>query len=345
MNLPVEYQAVEQQSIQSNLLRTILSLRIARRVINTIPDGFVLVKMASAPFNPSDIAFMQGSYHVKKTMPAVPGFEGAGRVVLVGRGVDDALLGQKVACFAGKDTDGTWAEYLLARPSQLLVVDESMDWEQTATFLVNPFTASALFRLALDSGASAFALNAAGSSVAQWMRLLAKKQGMEVINIVRKPETQAKLLAGGCPHVLLQTDVHFEKELTRLSHALDCRIAFDAVGGKLGGLLLNALPDKSKLVVYGGLSNQPLGELDVLGIIFREKTVQGFDLNQWWASANAETKQKMANELDEVRKATNNPVNISQVFDIQNVVEGIRYYLGHMSEGKVLLRLGEENPQ
>ena len=44
----------------------------------------MLVKVDSAPINPSDLAFLQGSYSSEKKYPCVPGFEGSGTVVSSG---------------------------------------------------------------------------------------------------------------------------------------------------------------------------------------------------------------------------------------------------------------------
>lgn len=43
--------------------------------------GQVLIRMAAAPINPSDIGFAQGSYGVQKGLQVIPGFEGSGTVV------------------------------------------------------------------------------------------------------------------------------------------------------------------------------------------------------------------------------------------------------------------------
>ncbi len=37
--------------------------------------GEVLIRMAAAPINPSDLGFLKGSYGFQKPFPVVPGFE------------------------------------------------------------------------------------------------------------------------------------------------------------------------------------------------------------------------------------------------------------------------------
>ena len=67
------------------------SLRIETRPVPRPQRGQVLVKMTAAPINPSDLMFLKGLYGVRKPLPVVPGWEGAGRVVATG---DDWLSRQ-----------------------------------------------------------------------------------------------------------------------------------------------------------------------------------------------------------------------------------------------------------
>jgi NADPH:quinone reductase-like Zn-dependent oxidoreductase len=60
--------------------------------------GEALVKVAAAPINPSDLGFIWGGYGFRKPLPCVPGFEGSGTIVAVGEGVNEARIGERVAC-------------------------------------------------------------------------------------------------------------------------------------------------------------------------------------------------------------------------------------------------------
>ena len=60
--------------------------------------GHVLIKVHSAPINPSDLVFMRGALPVPLTYPFTPGWEGAGEVVEAGPGERGAkLVGKRVA--------------------------------------------------------------------------------------------------------------------------------------------------------------------------------------------------------------------------------------------------------
>lgn len=81
-----------------------------------LQKGQVLVKMAYAPINPSDLAFLTGNYGIKKEYPVVPGLEGSGTVVSSGGGLyANYLKGKNVACVAGNQ-HGTWANICWLTP-------------------------------------------------------------------------------------------------------------------------------------------------------------------------------------------------------------------------------------
>src|ERR1051326_1914228 len=107
--------------------------------------GQILIKMAAAPINPSDLIFLRNQYGVKKAPPVVPGFEGSGTVIesragLYGRWV----LGKPVACRAPEAGHGTWAEYMTTDPAGVVPLARNVTLEQGACFLINPLTAWAL---------------------------------------------------------------------------------------------------------------------------------------------------------------------------------------------------------
>ncbi|MFW6351747.1 MAG: alcohol dehydrogenase catalytic domain-containing protein, partial [Bacteroidota bacterium] len=112
MNLPEKYKAIVLPEYNPNFIRAMLSLKLSEKRLIEPKAGEVLVKMSASPCNPSDLAFMQGSYNIKKETPVVPGFEGTGVVVATGNHSGaESLMNKRVSCFTQHQGDGTWAEY------------------------------------------------------------------------------------------------------------------------------------------------------------------------------------------------------------------------------------------
>ena len=58
----------------------------------------MLIKVHSAPINPSDLAFIGGVWNIPLQYPHTPGWEGSGEIVKAGPGEKAAkLVGKRVA--------------------------------------------------------------------------------------------------------------------------------------------------------------------------------------------------------------------------------------------------------
>ena len=320
-----------------NVLRAILSLQIQERELPVPRDNEVLIKTHAAPVNPSDIAFIQGGYNIVKTLPAAPGFEGSGIIADAGKHARH-LIGKKVSSFVQDDRDGTWAEYFVAHENDLIVLQDNMDMDQAACFTVNPFTAYGMIEIALLRESRAIIQNAGGGQVAAFIRTMAREHGIEVINIVRKPETATKLKQEGVKHVLAQNDELFEEQLKTLAAELNASLAFDAVGGELAGQMFNALTDDAELVVYGGLSNKPLSGIDVMDVIFRNKIISGFNLMDWKNELDETDFEEISGKLQSKFINGTYKTEIREAVSLEDFVKGLKAYLGDMSGGKILIK-------
>ncbi|MBN2639896.1 MAG: zinc-binding dehydrogenase [Bacteroidales bacterium] len=320
----------------TNVLRAVLSLRVEEAPIPKPKENQVLIKVHAAPCNPSDIAFLTGGYNVVKNVPAVPGFEGSGIVTEAGEGAEE-YFGKKVSFFTQQNEDGSWAEYVCTHKSDLVVLDDKMDMDQAACFAINPFTARGLLDIALLQNTPAIIQNAAGSQVTHFIRLMASELDVKVIDIVRKEETAKKLKKQGAQHILLEDDPDFDMKLKKLSLKLDARLAFDAVAGSFAGRLINAIPEGSELVVYGGLSNKPVSDVNPLGLIFHDKVISGFNLGSWRQLLDDEYFEEISKELQEhfISGAYQTTIQGKTSFD--EVSKGLSAYLKNMSEGKMLI--------
>ncbi|RYE37867.1 MAG: hypothetical protein EOP48_27990, partial [Sphingobacteriales bacterium] len=128
-------------------------------------DNQILVKVAYAPINPSDIASMYGGY-VKKDI--LIGLEGAGTVVALGENLKVPFtVGQKVHLRG----PGTMAQYILVDSFSAWPVQGDLSLENASAHIVNPGTAVYMATLAAKGGHKA-AIHTAGSSALGRMILI-----------------------------------------------------------------------------------------------------------------------------------------------------------------------------
>lgn len=314
-----------------------LGLKVQEIAMPVASDDEVIIKVYAAPVNPSDIAFIQGVYNVVKPLPAIPGFEASGEIIDAGKNVTN-LIGKKVSCFVQDDNSGTWSEYLVANRNDIIILKDDMDMEQAACFTVNPFTAYGMFDIALQREAKAIIQNAAGGQVASFIRSMAKENDMEVINIVRKPETAEKLKSEGENYVVVENEDEFEQKLIDYSSCLKPTVAYDAVGCNLSGMMFNALSSDSELVVYGGLARKQICGIDVMDVIFNNKIVTGFNLIDWKADIGEDEFNEVSAKLQDKFISGDYITKISDSCGMEDVVAGLRTYIADMSGGKLLIK-------
>jgi len=87
-------------------------LGYADREIPTAGDGQVLIRVAYAGLNFTDVLARRGAPGYASAWPFVPGMEVAGTVAAVGGGVDGIGLGERVVAFT--PDGGGFAEYVVA---------------------------------------------------------------------------------------------------------------------------------------------------------------------------------------------------------------------------------------
>ncbi len=263
------------------------------------PDE-VLVRIQATPINPSDIGLLLGPADLstvqvagtadrpvvtaripERAMPAMAarvgqslpvGNEGAGLVVAAGAApAAQALLGRTVALIGG----AMYAQYRCMPAAQCLVLPEDATAADGASCFVNPLTSLGMVETMKREGHTALVHTAAASNLGQMLNRICLKDGIGLVNIVRKPE-QAELLRGqGAVHVCDSSAPDFMAQLTEALVATGATIGFDATGGgTLAGQILQCMeasiarrtPSEysrygssvhKQVYLYGGLDTRP----------------------------------------------------------------------------------------
>lgn len=323
----------------ANIIRAMKSLKVVELDIPKPIGSQVLIKVSAAPCNPSDIAFMRGGYNIQKPVPAIMGFECTGTVVETGEyPLARNLTGKRVSCFSQGMENGTWAEYFQTDYKNCLPIRDELDDEQAATFCINPFTAFALFGMAIQKNAGAIIQNGASGQVGIFIRAFAKMKQIPVINLVRKEEHIKELNEAGENHVLNLGNPDCDINLRKLAHEFHATIAFDAVAGDTSGMILNAMPPGSELIIYGGLSGKPVGMVFPLDIIFKAKSIRGFNLGDWTTAVGENFVQKVSEELQDLIIRRVMFTRIQGEYILENVQLAMEQYIRNMSSGKILFQ-------
>lgn len=230
------------------------------------PDE-VLIRIEASPLNPSDLGLLFGAADMSTAKASgtaerpivtarVPegamrsmagrldvsmpvGNEGAGVVVDAGSSpAAQALMGKTVAAIGG----AMYSQYRCISADQCLVLPEGATPADGASSFVNPLTALGMVETMRREGHSALVHTAAASNLGQMLNQICLKDGIKLVNIVRKQEQANLLKAQGAVHVCNAASPTFMQDLTEALVATGATIAFDATGGgKLAGQILTCM--------------------------------------------------------------------------------------------------------
>jgi NADPH2:quinone reductase len=227
------------------------------------PDEVVL-RVEATPINPSDLGMLFGAADLatvevsgsaarpvvtaripERSMRAMAGRvghrmpvgnEGAGVVVEAGASPEaQALLGRTVAAMGG----AMYAQYRCVKAEQCLVLPEGTPAAEGASCFVNPLTALGMVETMRREGHSALVHTAAASNLGTMLNRICLKDGVALVNIVRRPEQEALLRGLGAKFVCSTASPTFAEDLTAALAETGATIAFDATGGgRLAGQIL-----------------------------------------------------------------------------------------------------------
>ena len=275
-----------------------LQLSLAKVPIPTPGPDEVLVRIEGTPINPSDLGLLLGpadlstlsvagagedavasarippqlmrlvAGRVGESLPV--GNEGAG--VVIDAGADaKGLVGKTVAILGG----AMYAQYRVVKAADALVVHDDATPKDAASCFVNPLTALGMVGTMRAEGHTALVHTAAASNLGQMLVKICLKDGVELVNIVRKPDQAALLKGLGARHVVDSSAATFMDDLIAALAETGATIAFDAIGGgKLAGQILTGMEVAAvrkgggaysrygsttfkQVYIYGGLDTGP----------------------------------------------------------------------------------------
>ena len=304
--------------------------------------GQVLIRMAAAPINPSDLGSLSGlSYSGKRQFPFTPGLEGSGTVIEAGEGIMPRLLnGRRVACSALLTGDGTWAEYMVTSAQSCIPLNKNVSLEQGTMLLVNPLSALAILEIAQHGKHRAIVSTAAASALGGMILRLGKRHNIPVIHVVRRQAQVDSVRGLGGEYVLNSRDADFVEQLRTMAHKLQATLLLDAISGNMTQQLADAAPFGSTILLYSRLSDEEC-IIDARTALIKNLHFDGWFLPNWFGEKNLLQALQLSQRAQSLL-ATDLQSPIHKRFALAEAQKGLETYVDHMSAGKILL---VANPQ
>jgi trans-2-enoyl-CoA reductase len=294
--------------------------------------GEVIVKMCAAPINPADLNQIEGKYPVRAQLPATPGFEGAGIVADVHRGVTDINAGALVIL---PHNAGTWRDAVAVKADELVVVPAGIEPVHAAMLKINPMTAWRLLHDYVDLARGDWLIqNAANSGAGGAVIQIARELGYKTVNVVRRAELAGELRAEGGDVVLVDSE-NLRHEVEDAIAGLPIRLGLNAVGGESALRLANCLAPGSTLVTYGAMSLQPLKIPNGL-LIFKDLRFRGIWINKWYDNATPAQRMEAFRHLFEMAKRGLLQTKVEKAYPLSEAKTAVAHAARGQRSGKII---------
>ena len=295
--------------------------------------GEVVIALEAAPVHLADLKNIAGQPWFRAPLPAVPGYEGVGRIKSVGTGVSNVALADRVFLPTGL---GAWREEFLAPAAGLWRAPEAVAAEQLALIPINLQTAYLMLREDASLRPGDWIIqNAANSNVGYYVIRLARRFGLRTINVARRAEVLSGLDDAGGDIALLDGDDLAERVVRT---GQNVRLAIDAVAGSGTARLADCLGPGGRIVNYGFLTSD-ICAVPAQQMMFRQITLSGFFTKASMARMDDAAIAGMREELTAFLHEDVPAAPIAGVYPFSRVHDALAHAActGDGREGKVVL--------
>lgn len=311
-------------------------LRLETFDLPPLKDGEVLLAIHSAPINPADLNFIEGTYGIKPALPADAGMECVA-TVLESRS-SELSPGDEVIPIT---RIGTWATHAVTASDNLIRIPAGIDPLQAAMLKVNPATAWLLLHHfgTLHKG-DWVTLNAANSGVGQCVNQLAAAMGVRTICFLRNPAFAYELGSLGTCAVFEDSPEGFKQALETYGDTR-AKLAFNAVGGDSALRLMKLLGSGGTHITYGAMAKKPLTIPNGL-LIFSDMRIRGLWVTKWMKEATRDEVGAVYGEMTARLLDGTLRQQVDAVFPLERFREALARLDSEERHGKILFRMGPE---
>jgi len=303
-----------------------------------VPDavagpGEVLVEVAATAVNRADVMQRMGLYDPPPGASPYPGLECSGRIVALGDGVTDWVVGQEVCALL---SGGGYAELVAVPAGQLLPIPAGVSLLEAAGLPEVVCTVwSNVFQLAALQPGELLLVHGGTSGIGTIAVQLAVQHGARVVVTVGSPEKAARAEELGAERAIRYRDEDFVEVVRGLGGA---DVVLDNMGAAYLSRNVAALAVGGRLVVIG-LQGGVKGELDLGVLLGKRAAVHATSLRARPAAEKAAIVAAVrARVWPWVEAGAVRPV-IDTVLPLERAADAHRVLEASQHVGKVLLQV------
>jgi len=249
-------------------------LRIEQRAVPQPAPGQVLVAVGFAGVNRPDVLQRLGRYPPPPGASDIPGLEIAGRVVAVGKGADETLLGREVCALV---SGGGYAEYCVAQAEHCLPVPYGLTLAEAAALPETLFTVwHNVFERGWATGGETLLVHGGTSGIGTMAIKLGKLFGLTVIVTCGSEGKCDAARALGADHAIDYRTEDFTAAVRAIT-GRGANLILDMVAGDYTQRNLDCLAEDGRLVTIAVLGGAQ-ASVNMAGLMVRRHTMTGSTL-------------------------------------------------------------------
>ncbi len=225
--------------------------------------GQVLVRAHTIGVSMPEILVRRGQYAWMPPLPAIPGIEMSGSVVMLGQGVTALTIGQPVFVSARElpVRGGCYAEYLAANAEALYPLPDGINLEEAAALSNYQVGWHLLYSAPCDSRYETVLVTGAAGGIGSALIQLGKAAGKHMIGLVDSDEKAAFVRSLGADGAINSSSDNVTERLRSLTGGAGVDLILDSIGGRAFPQHFERLAKFGLVVSYGKLDGDPTGDV------------------------------------------------------------------------------------
>ena len=312
-------------------------MKISQAPLPKPAKGEILVKVEAAGVNRPDVAQRQGNYPPPKGASPILGLEIAGEVVVLGEGVDEFKVGDKVCALAN---GGGYAQYCAVPAGQALPFPKGYDAVKAAALPETFFTVWAnLFQMAGLTEGETVLIHGGTSGIGTTAIQLAKAFGAEVYATAGSAEKCEACVKLGAKRAINYRDEDFAEVVKSETGGKGVDVVLDMIGAAYFEKNLAALAKDGCLSIIAFLGGAVADKVNLTPIMVKRLTVTGSTMRPRTADEKRAIRDELVDQIWPLIESGKVAPVINQVFTLEDAVEAHRLMESSSHIGKIVMRV------
>ncbi len=297
-------------------------------------DGQIVIKVEASGVNFSDAMQRRNKYVFPVPLPYLPGFEVAGIVTELGKGVENISLGDQVVAML--PNGGGYAQYAVAASYLAAVIPPTISAQESLALQVQGLTAYLMLKngAKLQAGETIL-IHAAAGGVGTLLVQIARQMGAgKIIATASNAEKLAVAKSLGADELINYTQSDWPQKVKEATGEKGVDLIIDSTGGEILRNSISCLAPFGRLISFGN----PTGgstSIEAFNLVNNNQILQGFGLASYFEKPDLmlEAYQYLFSQAAKRQLK----VHIGQTFPLKDAAEAHRQMENRKTTGKIVL--------